>query len=853
MFELYSASLVAGDELHLTEHHRHIGPVVVDLDLRFEPSDEDQTERSLQRRHSGLLPEIVRAYCVAIADLIELPVDGVEVYVLEKSVPTMHKGLVKDGIHLIMPEVVTRPEVQHLVRRAVLAPLADLLAPLQSASRIEDVVDEAVIERNNWLMYGSQKPGTEPYQVTARYRYSPGCGLTAISKICGDVVVGPRELVELLSIRNKHDELLIREDRRDRVEAFVKRQDDERKRRAAVQRIISDAPDARQNVCVDLDQVRKLVGILDVGRVESYNEWVRIGWCLRNIDHRLLEAWEEISKQSSKYIEGECPRLWHSMRAGGLGMGTLHMWARQDNPEQYREILRVDLARLVRASLSAAHYDVACVVHHLYRYEFVCSNIRNRTWFEFRDHRWRECDSAYALRRRLSNDVFREYIAAKQLITARANLSNDEAEQKDLLQQSKKLADLALKLKVTAFKDNVIKECCELFYRERFEDLLDSDLDLLGFENGIYDLANHEFREGRPDDHVSFSTGINYVPYSEDHAAVRAVMKFWESVHPQQEIREYVLMTLSSCLSGRIREERFHIWTGSGSNGKSLSVSLFEKTLGQYCCKFPVTLLTQKRAASSSATPEIARAKGRRFAVLQEPSEDERLNVGQLKELSGGDTVQTRELFKAPCEWRPQFKLFLLCNQLPHVPSDDGGTWRRIRVVEFGSKFVDNPSADRPNEFPIDLELSSKLDSWKEHFMAILIEYHKRYTTTSLVEPPAVLQCTQDYQRTNDHLADFVDCCIEKAASSSSSPPLSIDDAMIQLKAWLASDNVPMKAPKRQVLQRYLDRALGKGVPVAKGGRQHVYPGWRLMGSGEGQEGEGAGAGASAFHRDDLL
>jgi P4 family phage/plasmid primase-like protien len=914
---------------------------------------------------------------------------------------------------------------------------------------------------------------------------------------------------------------------------------------------------------------------------------------------------------------------------------------------------------LIKASISGAHYDVARVVHHMYRYDYVCSNIRNRDWYEYRDHRWRECDSAYSLRRKLSTDVFKEYIGVKQTITQRAMISDDEAEQKDLVQQSKKLAELALKLKITGFKDNVIKECTELFYEEKFESKLDSDLDLLCFENGVYDLANHEFRDGRPDDHCSFSTGINCVPHVPDHPVVREILRFWETVQPVPEIREYVLMTLASCLSGHIKEERFHIWTGSGchapgtrllthrgadvlvedvavgdallgddgaprrvlrlfrgsgakmysitphdapdeafvvngdhvlslvvcgaaavrpsptgrgfdlawleaaprgspalwaeraetfdtyneavvelralqsqqgargasvalrngdvldvtvdaylehlhvtggssdphlqlfrprggvgspdledydaeevievqdrmrrayedgifmmticaggasgasgasggvanppevpgvseprdvrraflagildgsgvdpaaltrggvlatplahsrairtlfrslglgcrrsqaravdrrrcwvaldargtpasllldaasppglvrrgggstatlatpetpaeaseasdgtawvqrgaervpawtrtefdvapapaasgdffgfeldgnhryvmadslvvthnSNGKSLSVSLFEKTLGQYCCKFPVTLLTQKRAASSAATPEIARAKGRRFAVLQEPSEDERLNVGQLKELSGGDTVQTRELFKAPCEWRPQFKLFLLCNQLPHVPSDDGGTWRRIRVVEFASKFVERPNPEHPTEFPMDMELPTRINGWKEHFMALLLNvYYKRYAVGHLSEPLAVLSCTRDYQRTNDHMADFVDTCIEHVdpvaiatqqfmdatASASSNaasgidpvlannqyapisvptPTMMLDDAFAELKEWIKTDQIPLKGVKKGNLQKYLDRTLAKSIMV-KG--RPAYRGYRV-------------------------
>ena len=31
---------------------------------------------------------------------------------------------------------------------------------------VDDIFDEAVIEKNNWLMYGSSKPNKEPYKIT---------------------------------------------------------------------------------------------------------------------------------------------------------------------------------------------------------------------------------------------------------------------------------------------------------------------------------------------------------------------------------------------------------------------------------------------------------------------------------------------------------------------------------------------------------------------------------------------------------------------------------------------------------------------------------------------------------------
>ena len=852
----YCAAVERGEDLFMTERHRHIGPAVVDLDFRFAADQQQQQQQQPVRLYTReTVKQIVRVISRAIGALVDLP--EFECYVTEKPSPTLCKNLVKDGLHLAFPAVVTRPEVQHVLRSDILDPMARMLKEElpELVNSVEDIIDDAVIERNNWMMYGSKKPNCEPYVVTVRYRYTTETD--ALEEVPSDVTAATpaTEYIQALSIRNKYDDVQVRSDHRERVECFIARREEEQRRREVIAGVMATSPNPTTNVCDSLEDCISFVSILNKDRASNYDDWVRLGWCLRNIDHRLLDTWDSFSRQSPKYIEGECPRLWNAMRAGGLGIGTLHMWARHDSPSQYMELLRAGLRGLLEDSAeTATHYDVAQVVHHLYRYQYACCNIRNRTWYEFKDHRWRECESGYTLRARLSTDVFQEYrdlhkrlednleVLAREVRGSReermnssstsdgADRGNDDDMQrlKDRVRamerRIKKTSDLGLKLKISAFKDNVLKECAELFYHEKFENKLNSNVDLLGFENGVLDLQRLEFREGRPDDYISFSTGINHVPYCPDHPIVKDIMHYWECVHTDPAMRKYVLTTIASCLSGRIREERFHIWTGSGSNAKSISISLLEKSLGDYCCKFPVTLMTQKRAASGAATPEIARAKGRRFAVLQEPSEDERLNVGQLKELSGGDVVQTRELFKAPCEWKPQFKLFLLCNTLPHVPSDDGGTWRRIRVVEFGSKFTENPNPDNPREFPVDLDLTSKLDSWREHFMAILIQYYKAYMSSTLCEPEPVLACTREYQRTNDHLADFVDSCIERVSGSeedAGTVSLAIDDAFSEYKEWARNENIPAMQQRitKTTLLKYLTRYLGKPNAHSSGAR----------------------------------
>ena len=56
---------------------------------------------------------------------------------------------------------------------------------------------------------------------------------------------------------------------------------------------------------------------------------------------------------------------------------------------------------------------------------------------------------------------------------------------------------------------------------------------------------------------------------------------------------------------------------------------------------------------------------------------------------------------------------------------------KRLKIIPFGTEFVENPT--KPNEKKIDIDLSSKLPLWKQDFMLLLIEYYKIYLTNGLV------------------------------------------------------------------------------------------------------------------------
>ena len=63
---------------------------------------------------------------------------------------------------------------------------------------VAECFDEAVIARNNWIMYGSSKQDSPPYQVTPFARL----GLM-VAPVTEPLTAEPCDYIELFSIRNK--------------------------------------------------------------------------------------------------------------------------------------------------------------------------------------------------------------------------------------------------------------------------------------------------------------------------------------------------------------------------------------------------------------------------------------------------------------------------------------------------------------------------------------------------------------------------------------------------------------------------------------------------------------------------
>ncbi len=434
-------------------------------------------------------------------------------------------------------------------------------------------------------------------------------------------------------------------------------------------------------------------------------------------------------------------------------------------PEGLIDIMRFKLADLIKASKSDLDTDIALVIHAMYEDEFVACPITANSigWFMFKNHRWYDITKELELKSLISEEVYNEYGKVIKDLTNQARNTEDEENQKKITMMVTALTKIQAKLKKNSFKKTLVDECAELFLqrKENFYEKLDEQKDLIGFANGVYDLTNKRFREGLPGDFITKSVGYDYVPKSIPE--IRAHLEeLFASVMPNVQMKDYLLDTLAYSIHGDKKLEQLFFWIGSGANGKGLVGALCDVTFGQYFYAPHVSIYTSKKGATGSSTSEIALIKGKRLLISTEAESDEKFQIGFLKLLSSGrDKLQARPLYKDPIEFTPQGTVVIQMNNLPSLSDYDGRMQRRLRIIKFPYKFVENPNPDIPFQKKIDMNLKNKICDdirYRQEFMLMLIERYHKFAERgfTLDAPQEVLEETAEYMGENNIIGKFI-------------------------------------------------------------------------------------------------
>ena len=833
--ELYTKAINAGvTDFSILERQKEFAPIIIDIDLEL-PSDNYQEGTRLY--DNNLVINIIRKYVESINTYLKIKKKNeLKSWVFEKAKPQNKDETVKDGFHIMFPDVCARTNMRHLIRMSVVKMCAEDGTLEGFTNGPDKIIDKAVVSSNGWFLYGSAKPNGTPYKLTSIYNkklkkiYDHQQKMSYETDNEGDYELDDEAIIKFLSVQSKtYTKKNLTKINDDYVDSDINAECEKLGINSMVkaEELKLDIPISKED---DVRRACRFTSMLADSRASDYHDWMHVGLALHNIDDSLLPSWIEFSKKCPrKYKEGECERIWRTMKNPGSGniltIRSLAYWAKQDDPKQFEAFNKEEFKIMMKKSLNGNTYYLAKSIHTKYSGRFVCSNISKNIWWEFRNHRWVRVQDGYTLKIELSEGFANEYnkeIADTSLKITQVN----GFEREELQTKRKRLEEIVDKLMNTTFKDLLIKECKNLFYDDKFEQKLDSNINLLGFENGVFDLEKGEFREGRPDDYLTMSTKHNYNKWSERNPYYGHINKFFREVFPIERVRKYFLIVLSTCISGNTKEEKFYIMTGSGSNGKSLTNDLMKVSLGDYYMSCDVSLITRKRGQSNQAAPEKVRMKGRRYGVFQEADDGEKMNVGVVKEMTGGDVLTIRDLFKGAdemIEFKPQMKFFLTANQLPEVPTTptDDSPWRRIRVVDFVSKFIDDPNPNNNYEFLIDRTLKDRLLEWGSAFISYLIHVylHEYKTQTKIIEPEEVIASTQQYRKDNDTITEYFIERITKTDNSKDT--IGKDKLWKDFREWYINTFDTKDGPKRPDIMKFFTKELGE--PTKKGFTNIVF------------------------------
>jgi len=810
----------------IAEKPRSYLPILVDVDIKIK--DDGKIDYGDHIYSKKQLLEVIETYQSVIRNIVHNCNDKLlQCVVLEKPIyyiTTNDETYAKNGFHLHFPKLFLSrvdQEVQLIPRVQKVLNERETFKTLGIESS-GDVIDKSCC-KVPWLMYGSRKSeDMDPYIVT-------------------DIISSEGESISLEEAFHGY-ELLDRFESPLRLKGRVKEY---------LPRILSIFPYGRKTYDVknglisplkeklsslskkpsinnrasvldvkeSLKVSSELLPLLDDFRSSDRNEWIRIGWLLYNIGNGSSDALDQWLKFSARcdesFDENVCIYEWKRMVKKDLTLGTLRHLAKKDNPEKYQEFKLRTTKTCISGALSGSHWDIAQMLYAEYGDEFVCASVRNKNWFQFRHHKWEEIEEGIYLRARISSVICPLIIEENNKTMTNLCGTMDPLEEAKYKTKQKLLHALALNLKKSPFKTNIMKECVEVFYDSRFKEKLNQNPYLIGFKNGVYDLKECRFRDGYPEDFISKSVPIDYKEYDETSEEVQQIIEFLQKVFPDKSIRKYFLDTYSDIFVGGNSQKKVYLWTGEGDNGKSITQTLFEKMLGELAIKFNTQYFTGKKTSTGSANPELARAAPPvRHVTMEEPDADETLNIGELKKLSGGDSYWARDLFEKGKNTRevfPQFTLTWICNKLPRLKYSDKATWNRLRVIPFESTFVE-PGKKCPKtfeqqmlekKFPMDKTFGSKIPGMVGAFAWYLLKW--RQTVTTRNEPDKVKEATAIYRRQNDIYRQFIEECILEDGESK----LSLAEIYSQYKEWFKEGWPNMSLPIKNDVKEYFEKLWG--------------------------------------------
>lgn len=361
------------------------------------------------------------------------------------------------------------------------------------------------------------------------------------------------------------------------------------------------------------------------------------------------------------------------------------------------------------------------------------------------------------------------------------------------------------------FRDRLMKDAADSMRIEAEQ--FDTHPYLINCKNGTYDLESMEFREHRWQDFLTMQTNFEYSV--QDVRCERWEKFIKEVTQNDYEKADYLQRALGYSILGTSKEECMFILHGKTTrNGKSTMLDAIQHLLGDYSTVAPVELICRSDRAKNAeaANPVLAKLKGKRMVTMSESDTAGKLDEATIKQYTGGEDITARELYQSAITYKPQFTMWLSCNDLPAVKDKSLFASDRVRVIEFNRHFTDAEQDKGLKDYFESAEAMKGIFTW-------LIAGYFKYRRFGLKMNDNMKAVVKQYERDNDLVLQFLEEKCERDDNVSTKAKSLYDT----YKIWCKSNGYyvcSMKKFNAEVTAHpewYGEKGITSGVAVYRG------------------------------------
>jgi P4 family phage/plasmid primase-like protien len=513
-------------------------------------------------------------------------------------------------------------------------------------------------------------------------------------------------------------------------------------------------------------EVDKILKYLKPFRFDNYEYWFIIG-CIFINENLNLDIFDKYSKSSKKYNKNSNNIILKNLKNNlnkGYKIATLYKWLKEDNEEEFKNLqkTRSDFWNILKYLNPR---DIAYLYYSISEHKYIYKQGKGFGWYEYNKNNIlvHTGEEPASMTPHITNTLLPYITEQRNLIVPTDKYYREKM----------KSYDYAYKTIGTKYNSQIISFLKELYMDDELINKIDNNINVIAFEDYLYDININKFRPIEKSDYISVTTGYkapikiinNKIELDTNKETTEEIKKLLKSIFEDDDLIEYYLITTGlSLFTTKLQSIYLHV--GTGGNGKGVLGALIRKSLGMASSGTSYFTSTENDFLTTNfegqkPNPSLANARSSRYLFVSEPDNGKNGNLQTdfIKRITGGDPITCRDLNKSNISYVPMFSVNLQCNNIPSIDKVDKGILRRIKILPYNFSFVDKPKKE--NERKRDYKLQEKISSdiFRNNFILLLFEIASKYYNVDEEDikiPKCVSVCVNNYIEDNNPVKSWL-------------------------------------------------------------------------------------------------